>query len=415
MLNNVKSALENPVTVPVILLALLVLGVFWTLSAVASDRRARKPMFSDNKPLNALGWFGMLLSPLGAVILVAVLWEMLALAWSYPKLDPKVNNAADIRWHGSIMLAMLAALGALFTLLFAYIRVFTTERQTKAAEAQASATAEALFNDKINVAANDLHARRQITIEIDGVGGADRFKETWQDDIIRRAAAIDRLEGLAGEHTDAAPRIARLLSVYIRELSRVITPENKEHPRADMEKAVQSLGRLKTIDGVKPDEVEIDLRQASLCGFDLSRLCFEKANLIGAQMQGANLLRAQMQGANPIGAKMQGANLRRAQMQGADLIGAKMQGANLDGAQMDGSTDLRAAVLRGAALLSVDYTSVPISQKQVDDLFYDGSVTFAEGIRRAPGREEKLDRIEFLDRWRAWQEEIGFDPENPDG
>lgn len=372
MFSTVREALANPVAIPAMLLVLLVLAIYWTISGVASDKRPKEPRFSENKPLNALGWFGLLSLPFGAIIFLAVLWELLALAWSYPNLESAKENASDIRWHGSIMLAMLAALGALFTLLFAYIRVFTTERQTKAAERQASATEEALFNDKINAATEDLHAQRQVTLTETGEDGRTIRQDVWEDDIIKRNAAIDRLEGLAKERPDAAPRIARMLSVFTRELSARYPPEASPDPdevsardlhewvnsltvaRSDMEKAVQTLGRLHSHMDTKDSKDAIDLRRANLQGFDLRELNFEKARLSKAQMQGADLSKAQMQGAELSGAQLQGANLRGAQLQGAKLLGAQMQVANLREAQLQGAylsrAQLQEAFLGGAQM-----------------------------------------------------------------
>ena len=106
---------------------------------------------------------------------------------------------------------------------------------------------------------------------------------------------------------------------------------------------------------------------------------------------------------------MQGVHLIGAQMMGADLIGARMQGANLNLAEMDSATSLIAAILSGAALREIDFTGVGISQAQVDELFYDGSVTFAVGITRAPGRDEVLDWGDFDTQWRAWQKKNGYE------
>ena len=118
-----------------------------------------------------------------------------------------------------------------------------------------------------------------------------------------------------------------------------------------------------------------------------------------------------MQGANLIGAQMQGADLIGAHMQGANIFGAQMQGANLNLAQMDSATTLIAAILSGAAMREVDYTDVGITQAQVDGLFYDGSVTFAERITRAPGRDEVLDGSDFFIQWHAWQKKNGYEVE----
>ncbi|MDK3074129.1 pentapeptide repeat-containing protein [Sedimentitalea sp. JM2-8] len=441
MFGNVREALSDPAAIPAILLVLLVIAIYWTISGVASDKRAKGPRFSENKPLNALGWFGLLSLPFGVIVFLAVLWELLALAWSYPSLETAKENASDIRWHGSIMLAMLAALGALFTLLFAYIRVFTTERQTKAAERQATATEEALFNDKINSAADDLHARREIRRK----KKMDDAEELGfiEDDIVRRVTAIDRLEALAQERPEEAPRIARLLCVYLRQLSKGIGPDHEEHPRADMEAAAQAIGRMKKIEGVDPDTVEIDLRMANLAGFDLRDLVFDDATLqdaemIGADLRGASfrranlqvckLVKAQLNHADMTDAKLGYANLKRARLANArmqrailssvdlrevDLAETGLQGALLSSIDLDNGTGLQSARLRGSAMWMFDLTRAKhLTSLSLDEVFGDASVTLF-GSPPAHWERGNLHWDHFAIMWRAWQEEIGFDPDDP--
>ena len=64
---------------------------------------------------------------------------------------------------------------------------------------------------EFNIATADLSARRQITIN---------KSDVWQDDLLKRNAAIDTLEGLARENPGATGRITRMLSVYVREMTR---------------------------------------------------------------------------------------------------------------------------------------------------------------------------------------------------
>lgn len=146
MFEDFQTFLTHPVTAPLVLIAILVLLVFLTLHIVQPERKASEPRFSDNPALNVLAWLALTLSPLGALIFVAALWELGMLAWHYPTSD---SPASDLGWHSSLMLAMLAAIGALFTLLFAYVRMFTTERQTRAAE-------EGLITDRISKAIDQL-------------------------------------------------------------------------------------------------------------------------------------------------------------------------------------------------------------------------------------------------------------------
>jgi hypothetical protein len=233
---------------------------------------------------------------------------------------------------------------------------------------QAAIAEEALFNDKINAAATDLAARRQVTKGVAPGGSYEKHQDFWEDDLVTRAAAIDRLEGLAleaMERGDFAPaqRIARMLSIYLQELSRDYPA--KEAPafqsrermrdwtvtlrpvsRPDMERAAQSLGRINPGDEAKRvafDPRNIDLRRCNLQGFDLS----------GLNLKGAQLDEAWMQGASLSGAKLQTATLRNARMQAADLSAAEMQKANLEGAQLQ-ATRLRATQMQGARLLKAD-------------------------------------------------------------
>jgi uncharacterized protein YjbI with pentapeptide repeats len=342
--------------------------------------------------------------------------------------DPSTSSE-DLRHLGTTVALLMGVLAAAATIFFSIIRVWINERTASAAE-------EALFNDKINHAVNDLHAQRQVTLwdKTDHPTG-------WQDDVTRRNGAIDRLEGLAGEEPKAAPRIARMLAVYVRELSREHPPEDapsSDDPivirswaraltpaRSDMQNAVQGLGRLKKTRGLPLDSGEIDLIGANMQVFDLAGLDFSGAKMQGAKLQGAYLGRAQLQGADLGGAKLQGADLRGAKLQGADLSGAqlqgahlngaqlqranlfsaqlqgarlngaklqgaylgsaqlqganlfraKLQGANLNGAKFDHSTSFTAASLRGAAVKDVDFTDDRISSEQLKEMFGDASVT----------------------------------------
>ncbi|MFT6273248.1 MAG: hypothetical protein ACJA0F_002098 [Dinoroseobacter sp.] len=266
---------------------------------------------------------------------------------------------------------------------------------------QADLQDEALFNDKINAAAEDLAARRQVTRPTFTTKDEENDKKQesilteWEDDMVTRAAAIDRLEGLARERPLEVPRIAALLSVYARELSKQkgLTPKDHWIPkdgasipalrewarrlkpiRSDMEKAVQTLGRLREIEG--QDDLSIDLREANLQGFDLQGLNFDTARMSSARMEGANLNGAQMQGAYLSEAKMQGVDLRRAQMQRANLSWAQMQGANLDDTQIQGA-DLSWAQMQGSYLREAKMHGADLFIAQIDQSTLVSESTFS--------------------------------------
>ncbi len=314
---------------------------------------------------------------------------------------------------------LTTVLGAVIALPFTIIRLRLTQRQTDTAT-------EALFNDKMTVANTDLYARRQTRD-----GG-------WEDDVPRRNSAIDRLEGLVSERPNQAPRVARLLSVYVRELSGpdevpakrhayldahdLMYPQDDSPPmtedevyahldvtpdaisldalehwargltaRSDIENAVQTLGRLRGKDGVVADDITIDLRGANLQGIDVESGNFDKARLSGAQLQGA------------------------------DLSGAQLQGADLIRAEFDAATSLSAAALRGAALKDVDFSTVPHSKDQIRDMFGDASITLPNGV--TPEHDdwpphwarEEFDFEDFFTQWRIFQSTLpeGWDKDIP--
>lgn len=311
----------------------------------------------------------------------------------------------------------------------------------------------ALVNDKVNAALEGLFSRRQIT-RVTKVGDKEETLTEWEDDVVQRNGAIDRLEGLARERPTEAPRIANMLSVYVRELSKTKGWEPKNHPRQDwkelvdptskeprmdrfaalvklglqpdqvdvapfrdwvgslkpirndVEKAAQTLGRLKDIPGVDSDNIVIDLRGVNLQGFDLSGSNFVKANLSGARLEGANLNGARMANANLSAARMEGAillggqmemaNLWAAQMEIADLTMAcltratltfvRMEGADLSFAQMERATlflpRLEGANMQGTAAQFVDFTYARMSADQVKLIFGDGSTKLPDTIPR---------------------------------
>jgi uncharacterized protein YjbI with pentapeptide repeats len=311
----------------------------------------------------------------------------------------KPQEVWDFRFTLVQLAALTTVLGAVVALPFTMIRLRLQSSSNITDQEVLLISEEALFNDKMTAATTDIYSRRQTG------------DNTWQDDVPRRNSAIDRLEGLVHERPDQAPRVARLLSVYLRELSGAdevpaqthhylyahalmypkggSKPLNAEEaaqklnvtaedislaaletwaytlkPRSDMENAVQTLGRLRAIAGVDADAVTIDLRAANLQGIDFEGGNFNRARLNGAQLQGARLWFAQMQGAKLWQAQLQGAKLLQAQMQRAELFGAQMQGADLQQAELQGANlldaemqgaDLRRAQMQGTTLFSLKF------------------------------------------------------------
>ncbi|AUQ99284.1 pentapeptide repeat-containing protein [Phaeobacter inhibens] len=348
--------------------------------------------------LLALMWSGLFLALFTGLLLM--LWELI---WFVVPQNPLAEASA--RFALLRLAAMTATLGAVVALPFTLIRIRLTREANKTAD-------ESLFNDKINAATEDLHAMRQRWDE-------EQKQNIWEDDITRRNAAIDRLEGLVKERPETAPRVSRLLSVYVRELSREVPAEippeeptpNELHrwlfgltvKRSDMENAVQVLGRMKQIGNVDADSITIDLRRANLQAFDLKDLDLNKSLLSFAQLHAAKLIRVNLQKADLFNADMQGADLFHVQMQGADLSCSKMQAADLSG-----------AIFSSALLSTVDLSTVAIAHNQYTSGFGCTDTVLPDGLGANsphwPTHWPKLD-MEFEDvheQWKRWQ----ADPDN---
>ena len=313
----------------------------------------------------------------GLFFIASVMWLLVftslfvgLLATIWLVISTKTPTSSDVIWDWrftSICLAALTAtLGAVVALPFTLVRLTYVRRQTETAT-------QALFNDKINAAVTDLHAQRQITKWDEG----GKAQNGWDDDITRRNGAIDRLLGLAKEEPESAPHVARMLSVYVKELSREYPAKKlpqandpsaiKEwarkltFARSDMQNAVQVLGKLRKESGQPLDGGEIDLSETNLQGFDLSSLNFENVSFKAAQLQGADL----------------------------------------EQAHFDAETTLRGARFSYAGLRGVDFSKTSITQEQLESAFGDASVTLPDG--KGPNdpewpehwSKEKLDYEEF--------------------
>ncbi|NVK47817.1 MAG: pentapeptide repeat-containing protein [Rhodobacteraceae bacterium] len=334
--------------------------------------------------------------------------------------------------------ALTAVLGAVVALPFTVLRLRLSMEQNRHNQ-------DVLYNDKLHNAITDLHARYQKTVG----EKADR-RDVWEDDIIRRVGAIDRLQALVVERNEMAPRIARTLCVYLKEMSRehpaVPYPEDRSNQsliswrskiaaqkRADMEAAAQVLGRLPSILKLTPKtdrkrykEIDVDLSETNLQGMALGGLdfCYARADrgfldqavLNGANLYGAVLYQAVLNGASLKGTKLNLAVLYEAVLNGARLDGAalnaawfseaRLDGARLDGAVLDELTDLRAVHAKGAALRSVSLKDVRNLENLLDGAFGDASVILSEDAKPLAADkwpDTELEDNEFEKEWELFK------------
>lgn len=179
--------------------------------------------------------------------LVAQIWEVISSTF------PTADTNFEWRFAMVRLTALTATFGAVIAFPFTIVRLALNRQD-------ADTATQALFDDKIDTAVSGLHAQRQIT-----KWDEPERPTGWEDDVTRRNGAIDRLLGLAKEEPESAPRIARMLSVYVKELSREYpakTPQqtddlnphrewahNLSFNRSDMQNAVQVLRKLRAETG----------------------------------------------------------------------------------------------------------------------------------------------------------------------
>ncbi|MBU3031812.1 pentapeptide repeat-containing protein [Paracoccus marinaquae] len=198
---------------------------------------------------------------------------------------------------------------------------------------------------------------------------AGRYAVEWQK-TRRDALALLPRRNLAG--VDLRGAVLRGARMERADLS-LARMERADLSWARMEGAVLFDARMEGADLRGARMEGADLRGARMERADLRGARMEGADLRGARMEGADLWQARMERADLRGARMEGADLWQARMERADLRGARMEGADLWQARMSSQTDLTAVRFSGAAVRSVDYSSVGISQDQVNEIFGDAS------------------------------------------
>ncbi|NOD96907.1 hypothetical protein GS610_06760 [Ruegeria sp. HKCCD6228] len=352
--------------------------------------------FLNLSRLNQL-WIGFAALVLLALLVGALREAIIAMYFS----EPDEQGSAGLK---DAVLAIAAIVGLPFLGWRAII-----------AQKQADTAAQALFNERLSSALENLYSRRQVTQRI-GSTQKNLEQAIWQDDIPRRLGAIENLELLAEERPEAAPAVARILSGYVRELSKEIQPiktklrEYKkqkaiEVPRSDMEASVQTLGRLQKIRGVSPDEVQINLTGANLQGMFL-RWCWFK---------GANFSRADLTNANLQTAKLQYANLTSSVLYYANLANTDMRGANLNWIHSNRRTAFQNTKFQGAGVYDGQLQKFTIDLEQFDQIFWNFSpdlsvalpdeLTGKGGAKAKPRNGTSASNWTLFERdWLPWRE-----------
>jgi uncharacterized membrane protein (DUF485 family) len=257
------------------------------------------------------------------------------------------------------------------------------------------------------------------------------FSET-EPNLEVRIGAIYALERISQDSARDHIQIMEILCAYIRQNAgrgdvplpegeptpeewRVWAREGQEHPRLDVDVALKVIERRgdkrKQLEKDQHPPYGIGLERALLRKIILSDRDLSQGEFREAELQGANLWSTQLQGANLFGAQLQGANLRNATLKGASLNYARFEGADLRETTFTGDLGLTTAYFQGAAIGSIDLSSIPEISAHLPGMFADGTVTLPGGHRTEheswPQHWPKfeLDYQQFEIEWRKWQKE----------
>jgi hypothetical protein len=373
-------------------------------------RNARRRLGMESLPLLVFFFVAVMWSGLALTLFIGLGMLVLSVLW---QLVPNMGDKA-VLWEFRFKLAQLAVLTTVLGAVIALPITLTKLRLTREAGETAK---DSLFNDKITEAAADLYAQRQVTRQ-----EGESFVNVWEDDIVRRNAAIDRLFGLVEERPSEANRVSRLLSTYVRELSRehppLRVPENTSPyalkkwalslppPRSDMENAVNALGSFtKQISELTSEELSIDLDHCNLQNMNLSDLDFQSASIRFVSASNTSF----------IATNLNGANLQGSELQVTYFKDASLRGTALYGARIDQTTDLSSASLHGSALLGTDLTNASHLMPHLHNTFGDGSTQLPENTNW-PDHWPKnslgvVTYLAELKKWRADPE--GYVPPDP--
>lgn len=157
------------------------------------------------------------------------------------------------------------------------------------------------------------------------------------------------------------------------------------------------------------------LTETQLQGASLRKASLQYASLSRAHLEDADLSEARLERANLSWALMNGANLAEASLEGTSLWNAQMERADLREARMDATTDPKGADFSSASLRGVNCVEVGLSQKQINGLFADSSMTLpVDREKPAHWPMWHLPVNDFYDEWRKWQADPeGYEPPQP--
>lgn len=156
-----------------------------------------------------------------------------------------------------------------------------------------------------------------------------------------------------------------------------------------------------------------NLRQSRMQGTDFWNTRLKVAHMKGAWLQNATLRETRLQQTNMIRCRLQNAKVDVARLEDTNLQRSYLQGACLRRIELSPNSSLELAELRGAGFFGVT-CDIEITESQLHEMFGDWTTSLPNGLNLLNQFEsEATDWRAFNAAWRAFQAEIGFDPDDP--
>jgi|GEM_PF-3274445 len=344
----------------------------------------KKIDFSNSKNFGRIIGFVLLL--IGGIFLLSVL--IIFIKFLFIALSSSSylsgSDGSVIRNYGLVLVALLGS-------------PFVVWRSIVAAK-QVNIADEALFNDKIAAAANDLSARKEVTRSVTQDGKEVVLRE-WEDDLVARAAAINRLEGLALERKEISPRIVRLLATYVRgnfatnNLELTEPPFKSAVPRMDLQSAIDTIGRIhKSATEVDTGHWRLDLKECNFDGVNFTGGFFLAADFRDSRFEASKLNDGIFDGCIFNGCLLNFTDFNR-----SSLVGVKFNRIILNrptSEYVSFAPSLNLDALRGATFIAADISALNyLGQPDViSETFATKDTIISENIRRLMLSDEEHDR-----------------------
>jgi uncharacterized protein YjbI with pentapeptide repeats len=416
-----------------------------------------------NTGLNAGAW--ILLTVFGALYVCVFVVLVGGLIWALSHVPDIIdgalyaNDPSEARWLLASLAALTAVTSAAVALPFTILKTIYNRRQTDVAE-------QSHITDQLNKAVENLGATRDIHRQrLSDDGKRKYFKDSFGNtdfsqpvfetvtvpNLEVRIGGILALERIAKHNLSEHIQVMEILCAFIRENAREfvattvplgedgeVLPGPYIFPRHDIASALSVIARRghvqRQLEIGREPPYRLNFYQADFRGLEMQGRDFANAILDYAQFEGADLTdttfeRASLSTTNFSESILNRANFRGSYIQFNSFENAELEEANFDGAilgnvNFSGVQRSATCTFLGAACFGIDLRTLGISGNAYKWIFGDASSRFladqsgetdhwlTEAVTPnfGPQPATEIHISKFMHAWRAWQDEIGFDP-----